>query len=70
MDGPRHYHTKWGKPDRERQVSYDIAYMQSLKKRHKWTYIQNRNRPKDIESKLMATKGERGKGRDKLRVWD
>ena len=27
MDGPRDYHTKWSKPDRERQISYDIAYL-------------------------------------------
>ena len=26
MDGPRDYHTKWSKPDRERQISYDITY--------------------------------------------
>ena len=30
-----------------------------LKKWYKWTYIQNRNRPTDIENKLMVTKGER-----------
>ena len=33
MDGPRDYHTKWSKPDRERQMSYDIAYMWNLKKK-------------------------------------
>ena len=33
MDGPRDYHTKWSKSDRERQI-YDIAYMGNLKK--KW----------------------------------
>ena len=27
MDGPRDHHTKWSKPDRERQISYDITYM-------------------------------------------
>ena len=32
MDGPRDYHTKWSKSDRERQISYDIVYMQNLKK--------------------------------------
>ena len=32
MDGPRDYHTKWSKSDRERQTSYDIAYMWNLKK--------------------------------------
>ena len=30
MDGPRDYHTKWSKPDRERQISHDIAYMWNL----------------------------------------
>ena len=32
MDGPRDYHSKWSKPDRERQTLYDIAYMWNLKK--------------------------------------
>ena len=32
LDGPRDYHTKWSKSDRERQISYDIAYMWNLKK--------------------------------------
>ena len=27
---PRGYHTKWSKSDRERQLSYDIAYMWNL----------------------------------------
>ena len=31
MDGPRDYHTKQSKSDRERQVSYDITYMWNLK---------------------------------------
>ena len=31
MDGPRDYHSKWNKPDRERQISYDISYMWYLK---------------------------------------
>ena len=42
-------------------LSYDIAYMWNLKKWYKWTYIQNRNRPTDIENKPMVTKGERGR---------
>ena len=32
MDGPGDYDTKWSTPDRERQISYDIAYIQNLKK--------------------------------------
>ena len=31
MDGPRDYHTKRSKSDRERQISYDITYMWNLK---------------------------------------
>ena len=27
MDEPRDYHTKWSKPDRKGQMSYDITYM-------------------------------------------
>ena len=27
IDGPRDYHTKWSKSDRERQISYDTTYM-------------------------------------------
>ena len=27
MDGPRDYHTKSSKSDRERQMPYDITYM-------------------------------------------
>ena len=69
MDEPRDYHAKWSKPDRERQISYDTPYMwNKKKKRYKWTYIQNRKRPTDIENKLMVTKEK--EGRDKLGGWD
>ena len=68
MDRPRDYHTKWNKPDKERQI--DHLYVESkTKERYKWTYFQNRNRPTDIENKLMVTKEERA-GRGKLRGWD
>ena len=52
MDGPRDYHPKWSKPDKERQGI--------LKKRYKWIYIQNKNRSTDIENKLTVTKGKGG----------
>ena len=55
-------HTEWSKSDRERQISYDIAYMWNLKKGCKWTYLQNRNRLADKENKFMVTKEERGRG--------
>ena len=31
MDGPRAYHIKGTKSDRERQISYNITYMWNLK---------------------------------------
>ena len=43
--------------DRERQISYDTAYMWNLKKGYKWTYLQNRSRVTDVESELMVTSG-------------
>ena len=55
MYGPGDYHTKWSKSDRERQISYDTAYMQNLKK---WTYVQNRNRLTDLENEIIVTRGE------------
>ena len=39
-----------------------ITYIWNLKKVYKWTYLQNRNRPTDIENKLMVTKRESGGG--------
>ena len=49
------------------QVEKDKYHMISLicgilKKRYKRTYLRNRNRPTDIENKLMVTKGERYEG--------
>ena len=31
MEGPRNYHAKWNKPERERQIPCDITYMWNLK---------------------------------------
>ena len=32
MDGPRDYHIKWNKSGRERQIPYDIAYIDNIQK--------------------------------------
>ena len=69
MDGPRVCDTEWSKSDRERQISYDIAYMLNLKTWYKWTYLQNTNRVTDVENKLQLPGGKRGR-RDKLGDWD
>ena len=47
-DRPRDYHTKWSRLDRERQISYYIAYLWNLKKLYKWTDLQNRNKLTDL----------------------
>ena len=62
MDGPRDYHTKWNKPDRERQIPYDITYKWNLKY-DKWVYLWNRNRLIDIENRLAVDKANVGQGR-------
>ena len=31
MDGPRDYHNKWSKSDRETQISYGIIYTRNQK---------------------------------------
>ena len=70
VDGPRDYHTKWSKSDRERQILYDITYIWNLKNNTSECIQQNRNRPTDIENKLVITRWDREHGRDKLGVWD
>ena len=66
MGENRDYHIK---SNSERQI-YDIIYMWNLKKWFKWTYLQSRNRLKDIENKLIVTKRKSRWGRDKLGAWD
>ena len=57
-DGPRDYHTKWSKSDRERQRYHPYVEANFFKKWNKWTYLRNIIRLTDIENKLMVTKGE------------
>ena len=52
-DGPRDYHFKWSKSDREKQTWYCLYV-----KKYKWTYLQNRNRLTDLENELMVTREE------------
>ena len=51
----------------EKNIIWYHLYVES-KKWYKWTYLQNRNISTDIETKLMVTKGDRG--RKKLGIWD
>ena len=54
--------TEWSKSEREKHISYHIAYMWNLEKWHRWTYLQSRSRDRDIENKHMNMKDGRGVG--------
>ena len=59
-DGPRDCHTEWTKSEKDKY--HMISVIVASKKWYKWTYLQNRNRPTDIENKSTVTKGEGGEG--------
>ena len=46
-----------------------IAYLWTLKKRYKWTYLQNKSRVTDVGKKLLAS-GRTGERRDKFGNWN
>ena len=56
MDGPRDYHTKQNKPEKDK---YHMISLYVEAKIYKWTYLQNRNRLTDIGNKLVVTKEEK-----------
>ena len=58
IDGPRNYHTKWGKSERERQILYDTTSMWNLKYDMN-ELIYETERLEEIENKFTVTKGER-----------
>ena len=69
MDEPRDYNTEWSKPDRERQISYDITYMWNLKK----NMIQMNlfTKQKRTHKHRKQTDGyQNGGGGNKLGAWD
>ena len=54
---------------RQTNIIWYRLYVES-KKWYQWTYLQNRNRLRDLENKLMVTTEERWGARDKLGGWD
>ena len=58
MDKPRDYHAK---SERERQISYDITYMQNLKY-GTGELIYKTETGSDIEKRLVVAGGERDEG--------
>ena len=57
------------KSEREKQMSYINAYTWNLEKWYRWTYLQSRNRDRDVENKCMGTEGGKGEWK-KLGDWD
>ena len=62
MDGPRDFHTKWSKSERERQLPYDITYMWNLKYDKNETIYENRKRLTDIDIQTRGCQGGWGGG--------
>ena len=56
VNGPRVYHTEWGKSEREKQLSDIKAYIWSIQKLCRWTYLKSRNRYADVEIKSINSK--------------
>ena len=56
IDRPKDDHTKWNRPQRERQIWYDVTYMWNLKKRYNGFTYKKRNIPTDLENKPMVMK--------------
>ena len=66
MDGPRDYHTKWSKSDRERQLSYDVTYT--------WNQIFKNDTNELIYKQISKSNSSYQQGNigesDELRDWD
>ena len=61
MGGPRDSHTKLGKSETNKNTVCYHIYVES-RIWHKLTYLQNRNRLKDIENRLVIAKRWEGRG--------
>ena len=72
MDGPRDYHTKWSKSERERQI-YDITYMWNLNMREMNLFTKQKQTYRHRKQTFLWYGGyQRGKrvGKNKIGVWD
>ena len=54
-------HPEWSKSEREKHTSYMNAYLWNLEGWYRWSYLQSRNRDRDIGNKPMDN--QEGKGR-------
>ena len=60
-DGLKNCHIKWSKSDRERQISYDLAYIWNLKQGTN-ELIYKIDGVTDVENKFMVTRVKRVEG--------
>ena len=65
-------HTKWSKSDRERQISYDIAFMWNLKKKKMMpmNLFTKRKQAHRLREQTYAYQKEGWLGKDRLWVLD
>ena len=57
MDGPKDYHTKWSKSDREIQILHDITYSGISIKMMQMNLSTTQKQTHRNKNKLMITKG-------------
>ena len=69
MDGPRDYSTQQNKPEKERQISCDITYMQNLKKLIRMNLFIKQKLTHRYRKQIYGWQQRIG-GRDKLGIWD
>ena len=69
LDGPRNYHTKWSKSDRERQMSYEITNMWNVTKSDTKELTKQKQTQRFWNQIYGYQRGNVG-GRDKLGGWD
>ena len=69
MDGPRGYHTKRSKSERERQIPYAITYLWNLKYNTN-KYICEIETDSKTWEQTCGFQGGWGWGREVLGVWD
>ena len=63
-------HTKWNQSARERQISYDIAYMWNLKKMIQMNSFTKQKQTHRLREWTYGYHGEGSVGRDRLGIWD
>ena len=62
MDGPRDYHTKWSKSDRERQIPYEKSLTCGISDMTQMNQSTKQKTFTDIENRFVVAWGREGEG--------